>query len=71
MCVSQNANPVQKRFKDRLFMTKEIESCSFSTSDYNIPGNLILKNDWEKNPTPNCGVLTLWILKEIDNENKQ
>tara|TARA_E500000178_G_C16896379_1_gene695987 strand:+ start:250 stop:408 length:159 start_codon:yes stop_codon:yes gene_type:complete len=52
-------------------MTKEIESCSFSTSDYNIPGNLILKNDWEKNPTPNCGVLTLWILKEIDNENKQ
>jgi hypothetical protein len=62
---------VQKRFKDRVLMIKQIESCSLSTPDYNIPGNLFLKTDWEENPTPNCGVLTLWILKETDNEDKQ
>ena len=52
-------------------MIKQIESCNIISHDYNIPGNLFLKTDWEENPTPNCGVLTLWILKETDNEDKQ
>tara|TARA_B100002019_G_scaffold292762_1_gene316994 strand:+ start:1736 stop:1894 length:159 start_codon:yes stop_codon:yes gene_type:complete len=52
-------------------MKEEITSCGLSIPDYNIPGNLFLKNDWEENPTPNCGVLCLWILKETDDEDKQ
>ena len=51
-------------------MIKQIESCSLSSPDYNIPGNLFFFFFLEENPTPNCGVLTLWILKETENENK-
>jgi len=39
-----------------------IDSCSYSNPEYSIPGNLFLVNDWEeRNPTPNCQILTLWI----------
>jgi len=42
--------------------TKKLESCSFASDDYSIRGDLFLVNDWEKiSPTPNCGVLTLWV----------
>jgi hypothetical protein len=42
--------------------TKKLESCSFASDDYSIRGDLFLVNDWEKiRPTPNCGVLTLWV----------
>lgn len=42
--------------------TKKLESCSFTSDDYSIGGDLFLVNDWEKiSPTPNCGVLTLWV----------
>ncbi len=61
---------MQKRFGHRLFMNKQIESCSISNPEYNISGNLFLVNDWQEiNSTPNSGVLTLWTLQETNNEN--
>jgi hypothetical protein len=51
-------------------MNKQTESCSVSIPEYNIPGNLFLVNDWQEiNPTPNCGVITLWVLEKTCNEN--
>jgi len=43
-------------------MNNTIESCSYSNSQYDIPGHLFLINGWEeRNPTPNNSILTLAI----------
>ena len=47
---------------NKMNINEKIESSSYSNPEYSIPGNLFLVNDWEeRNPNPNCGILTLWI----------
>lgn len=48
---------------------KDIKKFDVIKDSNDMPGDLFLKKDWEKNQLPNCGVLSLWILKEIDNED--
>ena len=38
----------------------EVESCSISTPEYNVSGNLFLENNWEEKNSIDCGVLTLY-----------
>ena len=52
-------------------MNETIESCSFAINEYNVSGNLFLVNGWEqRNPTLNCGSLTLTNIKETEDEDQ-
>ena len=42
----------------------EVESCSISTPEYNVSGNLFLENNWEEKNSIDCRVLSLYHVGE-------